>query len=245
MDVYEALYTTRAMRRLRPDPIPLDVQARILDAAIRAPSGNNTQDDIRFLLVDDADLKARLAPLYRDTQDRMMGIFADRVAAAEAEPDEPGSAALLAMVRSIRHLGAHFEEVPLLLFGFMRSATVEGFEGQAGDRRGAAWRSVPRAFADDNDAAEIFPAIWSAMLAARAEGIGTTLTTALGAFHVEEVFEILGVPTGEGWTMYCCVTLGYPTGRWGLAARQPVGNVTHRNRWGTSAGLPVVTPSWT
>ncbi|MGE0796656.1 MAG: nitroreductase family protein, partial [Acidimicrobiia bacterium] len=45
MDVYEALYTTRAMRRLRPDPIPLDVQARILDAAIRAPSGNNTQDD--------------------------------------------------------------------------------------------------------------------------------------------------------------------------------------------------------
>ena len=37
MDVYEALYTTRAMRRCRPDKIPMDVQQRILDAAVRAP----------------------------------------------------------------------------------------------------------------------------------------------------------------------------------------------------------------
>ena len=39
MDIHEALYTTRMMRRLRPDPIPLDTQARILDAAVRAPTG--------------------------------------------------------------------------------------------------------------------------------------------------------------------------------------------------------------
>jgi len=62
MDVREALYTTRAMRRVKPDPIPADVQARILDAAIRAPSGGNAQS-WRFLLVDDPAVKARLAPL--------------------------------------------------------------------------------------------------------------------------------------------------------------------------------------
>ena len=44
MDIYEALYTTRAMRHVKPDPIPFDVQERILDAAIRAPSGGNVQD---------------------------------------------------------------------------------------------------------------------------------------------------------------------------------------------------------
>src|SRR5579871_2456807 len=55
LDVEEALYTTRAMRRVRPDPIPLEVQARILDAAIRAPSGGNSQN-WRFLLVDDRDV---------------------------------------------------------------------------------------------------------------------------------------------------------------------------------------------
>ena len=52
MDLHEALYTTRAMRRVRPDPIPEDVQMRIMDAAIRAPSGGNAQN-WRFLLVDD------------------------------------------------------------------------------------------------------------------------------------------------------------------------------------------------
>ena len=59
VDVYEALYTTRAMRRVKPDPIPVEVQERILDAAIRAPSGGNSQT-WRFLLVDDRDVLAFL-----------------------------------------------------------------------------------------------------------------------------------------------------------------------------------------
>ena len=50
MDVREALYTTRAMRRVTDEPIPADVQQRILDAAIRAPSGGNMQN-WRFVLV--------------------------------------------------------------------------------------------------------------------------------------------------------------------------------------------------
>ena len=41
MDLYEALYTTRAMRRLKPDPIPDEVLFQVFDAAIRAPSGSN------------------------------------------------------------------------------------------------------------------------------------------------------------------------------------------------------------
>ena len=51
MDIREALYTTRAMRRVTSEPIPMEAQARILDAAVRAPSGGNTQN-WRFLLVD-------------------------------------------------------------------------------------------------------------------------------------------------------------------------------------------------
>ena len=55
MDVYEALYTTRAMRRVTSEPIPEEVQKKILDAAIRAPSGGNSQT-WRFMLVDDKDV---------------------------------------------------------------------------------------------------------------------------------------------------------------------------------------------
>ena len=68
MDVREALYTTRAMRRVKPDPIPGDVQARILDAAIRAPSGGNAQG-WRFLAVDDKDTIAKVGALYAECID--------------------------------------------------------------------------------------------------------------------------------------------------------------------------------
>jgi len=70
MDLYEALYTTRAMRRLTPDPIPSDLQARILDAAIHAP---NIEQGWRFLLVDDAQIKAPLAPLSLQACERQVG----------------------------------------------------------------------------------------------------------------------------------------------------------------------------
>ena len=59
MDIHEALYTTRAMRRVRHRArSPRTCRPRILDAAIRAPSGGNTQN-WRFLLVDDPEVKAR------------------------------------------------------------------------------------------------------------------------------------------------------------------------------------------
>jgi len=41
MDLFEALYTTRAMRRLKPDPIPDDVLPRLFDAAVRGPNSGN------------------------------------------------------------------------------------------------------------------------------------------------------------------------------------------------------------
>ena len=69
MDIREALYTTRAMRRVKPDPVPEDVQMRILDAAIRAPSGGNGQQ-WRFMLVDDEGQRQKIGELYRD---RMVG----------------------------------------------------------------------------------------------------------------------------------------------------------------------------
>jgi nitroreductase len=64
MDIHQALYTTRMMRRLRPDPIPLETQASILDAAVRAPNGGNTQR-WHFVAVDDRELIREFAQLFR------------------------------------------------------------------------------------------------------------------------------------------------------------------------------------
>jgi nitroreductase len=215
-DLHEALYTTRAMRRVRPDPIPLDVQARILDAAIRAPTGGNTQA-WRFLLVDDPDVKARLGPLYRDCITQLWAtVYADRIAAIEADPDDPENAQNARVVRSAQHLADHFEDVPLFLFAFVRS---------------------------DPSGGSIFPAVWNAMLAARAEGLGSSLTSVL-VFRLQETLDILGVPPDKGWLMSCCVSFGYPTGRWAVAPRRPAHEVAYRNSWGTPLGIEIPEPLW-
>ena len=217
MDVREALYTTRAMRRVRPDPIPQDVQARILDAAIRAPSGGNSQN-WRFLLIDDPAVKAKLGPLYRDALGTLWETFyRERLERVRATPDDPQSVSMLRVQASAQHLADHFEEVPLFLIAFA-----------AGDASGGS----------------IFPAVWSAQLAARAEGVGSALTSVLGIFHGEAAMEILGVPPGKGWTMACLVSFGYPTGRWGVAPRRPVHEVAYRNTWGTPVGFEISEPLW-
>jgi nitroreductase len=216
MDVYEALYTTRAMRRVKTDPIPQDVQKRILDAAVRAPTGGNAQG-WRFLLVDDPDTKAKLGPLYRECLQQLFEtVYKPRLDAAEANPDTSDSIEFRKMYRSASHLADHFEDYPLLLFGFVQ------FDPSGGS---------------------IFPAIWSAQLAARAEGVGSAITSVL-AFKIDQVNEILGVPADAGWRFACCVTLGYPTGRWGVAPRRPVHEVAYRNRWDEPIGFEIEKPLW-
>ncbi|MYV99083.1 nitroreductase family protein [Streptomyces sp. SID3343] len=217
MELHEALYTTRAMRRVGTDPVPYDVQARILDAAVRAPSGGNTQG-WRFLLVDDPAVKDRLGPLYREAIDTLWKtVYAPRVAAAAADPDSAESRQFLRVQRSSQWLADNFERVPLFLFGFVQHDPTGG---------------------------SIFPAVWSAMLAARAEGVGTALTAVLGIGHRDAVMEVLGVPPGRGWHMSCCVSFGYPTGRWDVAPRTSAHEVAYRNTWGESVGFEVPEPLW-
>jgi nitroreductase len=209
MELYEALYTTRAMRRLKADPIPYDVQARILDAAIRAP---NIGEGWRFVLVDDADVKAQLAPLYRQAFERMVGGQLGEQMAELMKADTPMARAM----RSGVHLAQHFGEAPLLLIGFGRTREGSG----------------------------IYPALWSAMLAARAEGIGSTLTGMLQTYFAAEVLAILGVPPDEGWTLHGVVPMGYPKGKWGVGARKPAHEVAARNSWQGELGFTVPEPLW-
>jgi len=208
MDVYEALYTTRAMRRLKPDPIPYDVQARILDAAIRAP---NIDQGWRFILVDDVEIKTQLAPIYLQGMQRLMATYGVNLEDLLKLDLPMGKAA-----RSAYHLARHFAEVPLLLVGFGRT----------------------------RDGSGIHPALWSAMLAARAEGIGSTMTGFLQTYYTDEVFEILHVPKDAGWYLHGVVPMGYPSGKWGVGARKPVHEVAARNGWEGQLGFTVPEPLW-
>jgi nitroreductase len=208
MDIYEAIYTTRAMRRLKPDPIPYDVQARILDAAIRAP---HIGEGWRFILVDDPQIKSQLAPLYRQGMERMVGAPLETF--IEMTKGDPKMARTL---RSGVHLVEHFAEVPLFLIGFGRTREGSG----------------------------IYPALQNAMLAARAEGVGSTLTGFLQSYFAADVMEILGVPKDAGWYMHGVVPMGYPLGKWGVGPRKPVHEVAARNSWEGDLGFTVPEPLW-
>lgn len=206
MDLYEALYTTRAMRRLKPDRIPYDVQARILDAAIRAP---NVDQQWRFLLIDDPTIMSQLGQLYRRAWENLFDEFGISLDDLLKSDSTHGRAA-----RSGDYLARHFDDVPLLLIGFSRSSA----------------------------GSSIYPGLWSAMLAARAEGIGSTLTDVMRGFCPDEVFDLLDVPKDAGWYMHGVIPMGYPQGTWGVAHRHPAHEVAARNSWQGDLGFTVPEP---
>ena len=111
MDLYEALYTTRAMRRVKPDPIPEDVVRLILDAAVRSPSGGNTQN-WRFVTITDRQTMGGLGELYAAAWEQLNAtVYAGRRRAAEERGDEQ----TLRIDRSSQWLADNFATVPLVV----------------------------------------------------------------------------------------------------------------------------------
>ena len=220
MELFEALYTTRAMRRMQPREVPDDVVAQLLDAAIRAPSGGGFQNWC-FIVIRDRELKAYLGAL-----------FDGDIAAARAARYQPLEAAIArgerserldahaAFVRSMLHLAAHFTEIPVLVAALIQSGENSIWPGGS-----------------------IYPAVWSLQLAARGLGLGSVPVGSL-ARHQTEIFPRLGVPADEGWMLASIVALGYPTGRWGVAPRKPAHEVTFVERFGQRPAWTVPTPRW-
>jgi nitroreductase len=106
MDVREVLYTTRAMRRLKPDPLPDAVVARIIDAGIRSPSpGPIDAQAWRFVAVTDRSVLAQLGDLWRSARaallERMPNLYANEKQAS-----------------SSAYLHEHFDELPLLVLAY-------------------------------------------------------------------------------------------------------------------------------
>ncbi len=213
MDLTQALYTTRAMRRVLPDPIPDQVVQAMLDAAVRSPSGGNSQN-WRFVVVTDPETRAKVGALY----EKAFRVLLDSVYGRALErARQKGDDGTLRVFSSAQWLADNAAEVPLWLFFYGR-----------GDESGAS----------------IYPAVWSAMLAARGQGVGTCLTTILGSFREKETAQLLGVPADRGWKQAAAVSCGYPQGRWGVAARRPVHQVTYADRWGSPVAWQVDQPLW-
>ncbi len=203
MDFFDAVTTQRAMRRLKADPIPDAALRRVMDAAACAPSGGNRQG-WSFLVVRDPAKRARLGELYREAWGELVKV-PYYASAAKAPPDSPAGK----MLASARHLGEHLGEAPVLIL-----ACIAVDPGVA--------PSV-------TTGASIYPAVQNIMLAARALGIGSCLTT-IHRFRDAQVKELLGIPPNVETA--ALIPLGYPLGKFGRPPRRPLREVAFADRWG-------------
>jgi nitroreductase len=203
--LFETLFSTRAMRRLKPDPVPEPLIEQILRAGQAAPNAGNAQD-FGVLVVTDPAVKAKVQVYYQRVYGESVGPnYAKRLAQM---PDGPERDRLARQVAATEHLTRHFHAAPVWLVACLKVGA-----------RGA----------DAMSGASIYPAVQNMLLAARALGLGATLTTRHMVYGAE-VDALLGLL--EGVKSFAILPIGYPEGRFGPVSRGPLEAFAHRETWG-------------
>lgn len=178
--------------------------------AQQAPSGSNMQG-WHFVMVTDAKKKAALAELYR----RGMEIYVTLpIAAPNLKFEDPERTALQERITaSAQHLAEHLHEVPVRVI----PCVAGRMEGGPAIMAAATYGSI-------------FPAVWSFMLAARARGLGTCLTS-LHLFFEEEAAKLLGIPFAEV-TQVALIPVAYAKKTtFKPAPREPLAKMAHWESW--------------
>lgn len=204
-ELFEIIATTRSMRRLKPDPVPPELIRKILEAGTAAPSGGNMQR-WRFLVVTDPAVKETVAAYYQRAWNEYVGpTYRSGAPAPGADADR-----FARMLDAAQYLADHLAEAPVWIVACLEGVGVHG---------------APTYWSGSS----IYPAVQNMLLAARALGLGATLTT-LFLRYEQEVAAALGLP--EGVKCYALLPIGYPLGRFGPVRRIPLAEVVYADRWG-------------
>ena len=217
MDLFEIMYSAGSIRRLRSDPIPDEIITKILDAAIRAPSGSNAQSWV-FIVVKDAETRRQLGAIYRKGSEILMKLYANA-----PPPPHMDQRKFERFMQAVRHLFEHMGDAPVLLVPCLKASMWTGAANLPPDvkaRMAAAGRIA---------GSSIYPAIQNVILACRAFGLGTVLTT-IHVFFEEEVREILKLPADV--QTYALMPIGYPQGHHYPVKRKPVSEIACLDRYG-------------
>ena len=213
MDFRQVIETTGTCRHYRPDPIPDDVLHRVLDGTRWAPTGGNRQG-VRFIVVRDAAKRRALKDLY-------LPLWEQYTSRATARPGAP----VPRLMADADHMARHLDEVPALIVACAQLADI-----LATDRHLDRLTIV--------GGASVYPSVQNLLLAARAEGLGTALTTLLCAVE-PQVKTLLAIP--DGIATAALVPIGYPAkGFPKKLARRPLSASCFADAWG--APLPGSTP---
>lgn len=219
MDFFEVVETQRALRRFRPDAVGDAALHRILEAATRAPSARGAEPWV-FVVVRDPALRAEIGRRYRAAWESGQQF----ATATDADRDVRDRPHYPRMMRAAGELAASFHEAPVVIVCGLDHARLGPLVAPDGTLRAPA-----AAYAS------IFPAVQNLLLAARALGLGTTLTTLHRTFE-ENLKVLLAIPAHV--EVAALVPLGHPRDRFGPTRRRPLDEVTHLDRWGTPLPSP-------
>jgi nitroreductase len=221
--LFEAIYSARSIRRLKPDPVPEELISKLLDAAIRAPSAGNAQN-WAFVVVRDPEQRRRLGLIYRKASDIAAAVYA-----ARGRPPHLSERQFARMLGAGGHLWEHIGEAPVLLIPCQHRPVVPPREALPPDIAGRYDDEL--AYVDRIRGASIYPAVQNLILACRALGLGTTITTN----HIrceEEVKALLGIPSEVA--TFALMPVGWPIDPFGPLVRRPLSEVVHADRWGAA-----------
>ncbi|MGH8598288.1 MAG: nitroreductase family protein [Gammaproteobacteria bacterium] len=205
--LFATIHTLRAMRRLKPDPVPDELILKVLQAGICAPSGQNTQR-WSFLVVTDAEGKRFFGERYDYWMRNRFGATLDAV---------DYNTSMGRTLKAAMHLSAHMHEAPVLLFCCGKRDWP--FAVPQAARVGLAPPSY----------GSIYPCGQNILLACRGLGLGASLTTMHQMFE-PEMHAYFGIPDTYG--VVAVIPIGFPAGKFGPVTREPVEHKTHFNRWG-------------
>jgi len=203
--VFEIIGTTRSMRRLKLDPVPDALVRKILEAAVCAPSGGNMQR-WGFLVITDRKVKEEVAVYYRRAwEEHVRPGYQSGPPAPGSSPERFGR-----MLDAAQYLSDHLHEAPVWIIACLTTG-------------GSVWGSSLYW-----SGSSIYPAVQNMLLAARALGLGATLTTLI-LRYADEVKSMLGLPPDV--QPYALLPIGWPMGRFG-PVRRAIDNVVYGVRWG-------------
>jgi nitroreductase len=202
-DLFDIMQTTRSMRRLKPDPVPDELIRKILEAGSCAANGGNTQR-WRFLVLKDPKIKQAVQAWYKKAFDEVVG---PRYATS-APPPGVSPERYKRQHSAVEYLTDHFHEAPVWIV-----ACID--EGKTEPTR---WSG-----------ASIYPAVQNMLLATRALGLGSTLTTR-HLLYAKEAEAAMGLP--EGVHSYAILPIGYPMGNFGPVGRGKLAEIVYQDKWG-------------
>ena len=211
MPIEEAMRTQRAIRRFKPDPVDDDLLLHLIELATKAPAGGGRQY-AEFIIVRDRSVKAQLARLNRVAWSSYGSIW--RWFARDDEKT-------LREMKAVDYLVEHYEEVPAVIVACVRWNTYGPIVS------GVRLPFPP--FMASVYYGSIFPAVQNFLLAARAAGLGASLTV-MPLWSTFLARRVLGMPL---WSSpVAVIPVGWPRGRYGATTRPPVSEYVHYDTYG-------------